>query len=187
MADITTPDLLPGFNGNVVEKRLVDMGDGTFAEMTVTTLAASTNTVGTVNLGSLGGAATSANQAIGNASLTTLSAPFAAATSTPLTATISDTAAHTLGPFTPQLARQIWLTLNATAAASGTAQLLRSNDGGTTRIGITQGSSVAASYQFSAVTGAIVNEPLVTETDASATYFLTITLTAGNVTVRIAQ
>ena len=79
------------------------------------------------------------------------------------------------------------MTLNATAAASGTAQLVRSNDGGTTRIGITQGSSVAASYQFSAVTGAIVNEPVVTETDASATYFLTISLTAGNVTVRIAQ
>jgi hypothetical protein len=187
MADIFTSDLLPGLHGNVVEKRLVDMGDGTFAELTMTTLAASTNTVGTVNLGSLGGAATSANQAIGNATLTTLSAPFTAATSTPLTAAISDTATHALGPFTPQLSRQIWLTLNATAAASGTAQLLRSNDGGTTRIGITQSGNIAASYQFSGVTGAIVNEPILAETDATAVYFLMITLTAGSITVRIAQ
>jgi hypothetical protein len=187
MADITTSDLLPGLNGNVVEKRLVDMGDGTFAEMTVTMLAASANTVGTVNLGSLGGAATSANQALGNAALATISSPFIAATSTPLTATISDTNTHALGPFAPQYSRQIWLTLNATAAASGVAQLLRSNDGGTTRIGVTQGGSVAGCYQFSGVTGAIVNEPILTETDATATYFLSITLTAGSVTVRVAQ
>jgi len=187
MADITTSDLLPGLTGNVVEKRLVDMGDGTFAEMTVTTLAESTNTVGTVNLGSLGGAATSANQALGNASLASISSPFVAATSTPLTTTISDTATHMIGPFTPQLSRQIWLTLNATVAASGTAQLLRSNDAGTTKIGVTQGGGVAASFQFSAVTGAIFNEPILTETDATATYFLSITLTAGSVTVRMAQ
>jgi hypothetical protein len=187
MADILTPALLPGLTGDVVEKRLIDMGDGTFAELTVTTLAASTNTVGTVNLGSLGGAATSANQAIGNAALATISAPFVAATSTPLTATINNTTAHVLGSFAPQLSRQIWLTLNATVAASGTAQLLRSNDGGTTKIGITLGGSVAASYQFSAVTGAIVNEAILTETDATATYYLAITLTAGTVTVRVAQ
>ena len=187
MADITTPDLLPGLTGNVVEKRLVDMGDGTFAEMTVTMLAASTNTVGTVNIGSLGGAATSANQAIGNAALAALSAPFLAAATTPLTAAISDTATHALGPFAPQLCRQIWLTINATAAASGTAQLLRSNDSGTTRIGITQGGVLAASYQFSAAVGVIVNEPVLAETDASASYFLAITLSAGSVTVRIAQ
>jgi hypothetical protein len=187
MADILTPALLPGLTGDVVEKRLVDMGDGTFAELNVTTLAASTNTVGTVNLGSLGGAATAANQALGNASLATISAPFVAATSTPLTATINDTAAHMLGSFAPQLSRQIWLTLNATVAASGTARLLRSNDGGITKIGVTLGGSMAASYQFSAATGVIVNEAILTETDASATYFLAITLSAGTVTVRVAQ
>jgi hypothetical protein len=187
MADITTPDLLPGLSGNIVERRLVDMGDGTFAPMTVATLAASTNIVGTVNIGSLGGAATSANQAIGNAALATIAALFGAATSTPLTASISDTAAHVIGPFAPQLARRIWLTINAASAASGTAQLLRSNDGGTTRIGVTQGGSLAGSYKFSGVTGAIVNEAVLTETDASATYYLAVTLSAGSVTVRLAQ
>jgi len=187
MADITTPDLLPGVSGSVVKKRLVDMGDGTFAEMTVTTLAASANSVGTVNLGSLGGAATASNQAISNATLTTLSSPYAAAGSTPLIATIADTAAHTLGPFTPQLAREIWLTLNATVAATGTAQLLRSTDGGATRVGLTAGGIAIGSFAFNAVTGAITNEILSVETDAAATYYLSIALTAGSVAIRLAQ
>lgn len=187
MVDITTSDLLPGLDGNIVQRRLVDMGDGTFAEMTITTLAASENAVGTVNLGSLGGAATAANQALGNAALTTLTSPFGAATSTPLTATISDTATHVLGPLTPQLARQIWLTLNASVVASGTAQLLRSIDGGTTKLALTRDSVAIGSFSFTDKTGAIVNEPVQTETDASATYYLSITLTAGIVTVRVAQ
>ena len=187
MVDITTPDLLPGLSGNIVKKRIVDMGDGTVAEMTVTTLAASANAVGTVNLGSLNGAATAANQALGNAALSTLTAPFTAATSVALTATIGDTVAHLLGPLTPQLNRQIWVTLNATVQASGTAQLLRSTDGGTTRLAITRQGVAIGTFTFNSMTGAIVNEPVQTETDASATYYLAITLTAGAVSVRMAQ
>jgi len=187
MADLITPDLLPGIGGSVIKKRLVDMGDGTFAEMTVTALAASTNAVGTVNIGSLGGAATSANQTLGNAALASLSAPYAAATSTPIVATINDTAAHTLGPFAPQLAREVWMTLNATVLASGTAQLLRSTDGGATKVGLTAGGQQIGFYAFSGVTGAIANEIQTVETDAAATYFISITLTAGTVAVRLAQ
>ncbi|WP_420382031.1 hypothetical protein [Novosphingobium sp.] len=187
MADMITPDLLPGIGGSVVKKRLVDMGDGTFAEMTVATLAASGNAVGTVNLGSLGGAATAANQTLGNASLSALSAPYAAATSTPIRVTVSDTVAHMLGPFTPQLSREIWLTINATTTTTGTAQLLRSTDAGATRIGLTAGGVPIGAFVFAAVSGAIVNEILTVETDAAATYFLSLTLTAGTVAVRIAQ
>lgn len=340
MTDTTSSELLPGLSGSLVKKRLVDMGDGTYAEMTVTTLAASTNSVGTVNLGALGGAATAANQAIANASLgaiangcgtvgatapigaelcgvltsdgklramggaafhasdnlalagatygplvgavsqvvnasgnldrvregyadamtatgfagaiamvfngttfdrarsataaqatsgtglpasagfgqyapgqpalasgqyaalrldvdgtlrvsgptlSQIASPYAAATSTPLSGSVSDTTAHLLGPFVPQLARDIWLTLNATASASGTAQLLRSTDGGTTRVGLTAGGQPWASFPFSGAVGAIVNEQIASETDAAATYYLSITLTAGAVAWRIAQ
>lgn len=187
MADITTPDLLPGVSGNVVKKRLVDMGDGTFAEMTVTTLAASANSVGTVNLGSLGGAATASNQTLGNAALASMASPYSAATSTPLTATINDTSPHSLGPFAPQLAREIWLTVNATTAATGTAQILRSTDGGVTKIGLTAAAFGIGSYAFSAITGAIVNEIISVETDTAATYYLAIALSAGAVTCRVAQ
>lgn len=191
MADITTPDLLPGISGSVIKKRLVDMGDGTFAEMTVTTLAASTNSVGTINIGSLGGAATATNQTLGNSALTaiqnSLAAPYVATTATAITATVNDTAAHTYGPFTPQLAREIWLTLNATTAASGTARLLRSTDGGATKVGLTAGGASIGAFTFTSATGAICNEIVSVETDAAATYYLTITLTAGTVTVRVAQ
>ena len=186
MADITTSDLLPGVAGSVVKKRLVDMGDGTFAEMTVTQLAASANAVGTVNLGSIGGAATASNQALANATLTTLASDYAAATSTPLTATINDTTAHVIGPFVPQLAREIWLTLVGTGA-SGNAQLLRSTDGGATRIGLTAGGNTIGSFGFAGANAAIVNEILAVETDAAATYYLAITLTAGAVVARVAQ
>lgn len=187
MADIITPDLLPGVSGAVIKKRLVDMGDGTFAEMTVTMLAASANAVGTVNLGSIGGAATASNQALGNASLATIASGYAAATSTPVTATITDTSTHVLGPFTPQLNREIWLTLNATTAASGSAQLLRSTDSGATKVGLTAGGIAIGGYAFGGTTGAIVNEIIGIETDASATYYFTITLSAGAVTCRLAQ
>jgi len=109
-----------------------------------------------------------------------------AATSTPLTGSVSDTAAHTYGPFTPQLARNIWATLIG-AAAGGTAQLLRSTDGGITKAGLTAGGDVWASWSFAGITGAIVNEQIGTETDAAATYYLAVTLTAGSLTYRIAQ
>jgi hypothetical protein len=127
-------------------------------------------------------AAVAASQA-----LAILGAPFLPATSAPLTAIISDTAAHTLGPFAPQLARQIWLTLNATVAASGSAQLLRSTDGGATKLAPTANGAPLAQLEFTDALGVIVNEPVLPETDAAATYFVTITLTAGTVTVRVAQ
>lgn len=109
-----------------------------------------------------------------------------AAGSTPLTGSVSDTSVHMFGPFTPQLARAIWLTLVGTGAA-GTAQLLRSTDGGTTKPGLTAGGVAWASYTFPATTGAIVNEQVVVESDAAATYYLSVTLTAGSLTYRIAQ
>lgn len=206
MPDILTPDLLPGYAGKVVQKRLVDMGDGTFAELTVATLAASGNSIGTVDLGSLGGAATAANQSIGNAALTLMAAPFAAAISIPLIgqATAGSGVSLTsppasvvngagtasspwlLGPFQPQLTRDIWLTLNGTGA-SGSAQLLRSNDRGTTRLSVTQAGAAIGAFSFANVTGAIVNEKLVNETDASASYYVSIVLTAGALAIRLSQ
>jgi len=112
-----------------------------------------------------------------------------AATSTPLIATINDTALHMLGPFAPQLARPIILTLVATGA-SGTAQLLRSTDGGTTKLPITQGGAPAADYQIGLggpFAGVVANERIWTETDAAATEYLQVQLTAGSLAVRLAQ
>lgn len=109
-----------------------------------------------------------------------------AASSTPLVGSIADTAAHNQGPFAPQLAREIWVTLVGTGA-SGKAQLLRSTDGGASMAGLTAGGDVWASWTFSAVTGSIVNEQVATESDSAASYYLAVTLSAGSLTYRIAQ
>jgi len=109
-----------------------------------------------------------------------------AALSTPLTGSVSDVTAHLLGPFAPQIARDIWATLVGTGA-SGTARLLRSTDGGGTTVGLTAGGDAWASWTFSGVTGPIVNEQVATETSASATYYLAVALTAGSITYRIEQ
>lgn len=109
-----------------------------------------------------------------------------AATSTPLAGAVSDTAAHVFGPFAPQLAREIWATLVG-QGASGTAQLLRSTDGGATMAGLTAGGVAWAGWSFSAVSGSIVNEQVASESDAAASYYLAVTLSAGSLTYRIAQ
>jgi len=116
----------------------------------------------------------------------TVSPSASSATSTPLTGAVADTVAHSYGPFTPQLAREIWATLVGTGA-SGTAALQRSTDAGATKAGLTAGGDPWAAWAFSGVTGSIVNEQIGSETDAAATYYLAVTLTAGSLTYRIAQ
>lgn len=123
----------------------------------------------------------------GEPQITTLDSGDIAATSTPLTGTISDTSAHVLGPFTPQLGRAIVATLNATVTATGSAQLLRSTDGGATQLAVTRNSSVANAWNFTSVLGAIVNEAVWEESDATASLYLALTLSAGTVSYRLAQ
>ena len=106
-------------------------------------------------------------------------------TSTALAGIIADTAVHLVGPFVPQVGRDIWVTINATSA-TGNAQLLRSTDGGTTRLGLTAGGNAWASWVFTATTGAIVNEQVLTASDG-ATYYLAITLAGGSASWRIGQ
>ena len=104
---------------------------------------------------------------------------LAAATSTPLGGSTAN-ASTMVGPFTPQLGRAIWLTLSGTWA--GTVQLLRSHDGGTTKLPLTwpDGSSRAS---FNANMNAAVSE----ETVFAATYYLSVTLSAGTLTYRLEQ
>lgn len=137
------------------------------------------------------GAATTSLQTTANALLTAvqnaISASQVAATSVPLAQTISDTNAHVLGPFTPQIGRAVLATLNATASASGSAQLLKSSDGGTTKVGITAGGLATGAWPFTNATGAIVNEAVDAAISAADTYYLAIQLTGGTVAVKIYQ
>lgn len=100
------------------------------------------------------------------------------ATSTPLTGTAS--AAATVGPFTPNLARPIWLTFSGNW--TGSAQLLRSTDGGATRLPLTYSDG-----SLKAVWTGNANVPAVEESDAAASYYLAMTIASGTLTYRVAQ
>lgn len=108
-----------------------------------------------------------------------------AATSTPLAGSVGAVGTTVVGPFTPQVGRDIWATLVGTGA-SGSAQLLRSTDGGASKLGLTAGGSVWAKWAFGGVSGVIVNEQVVNASDA-ATYYLSVTLTGGSLTYRLGQ
>lgn len=100
-----------------------------------------------------------------------------ATTATVLVGTTSATA--TPGPFTPELCRPIWLTLSGTW--TGGVQLLRSTDGGTTKLPLTAGGVGYAAFTGNA------NEAVIEESCAGATYYLAVTLSAGTLTYRLAQ
>ena len=102
----------------------------------------------------------------------------AAATATPLAGSTAATAV--MGPYAPDLGRPIVLTLSG--SWTGSARLLRSTDGGTTRLPLTYSDGSAKP----AWTGA-VNAPVAEETVAAATYYLDVTLASGTLTYRMEQ
>ena len=101
----------------------------------------------------------------------------AAASSTPLAGTAA--ASMTAGPFAPQLGRSIWLSL--AGSWSGSATLLRSTDGGATRLPLTVAGEPWGSFTANA------NEVVVEESDAAATYYLALTVASGTIAYRVAQ
>lgn len=106
--------------------------------------------------------------------------PVAAAIRAAASAALADTTSVSVvaGPFTPDLARPIWLTL--TGSWAGSAALLRSTDGGATRLPATL---AGAALGWTAN----LNEAVAEESCAGATWYLAITLTAGTLTYRVAQ
>lgn len=100
-----------------------------------------------------------------------------AATSTPVTGTANATS--TTSVFTPQLGRDIYITLTGTWV--GTVQLERSTNG-TNFNKVT----IGGGQNWGRYTGNC-DEVVETPTDAAATYRLSITLTSGSVGYRLAQ
>jgi hypothetical protein len=95
----------------------------------------------------------------------------------PLAGTTSATT--TLGPFTPVADKPMILTLTGTWA--GSVQLLRSIDGGTTRLPLS-----LAGTPWGIYTGPVC-EPVWEETEAGARFYLKFAPTSGAVTYRLAQ
>jgi hypothetical protein len=101
-----------------------------------------------------------------------------AATSVPLAGTA--TASGTVGPFVPELDRAIWVTLGS--GWTGAVQLLRSTDGGVTRLPITTGDGTPKGQWWGAVNAAVTEESV-----AAASYWLGLTMTGGTLAYEVRQ
>lgn len=99
------------------------------------------------------------------------------AASTPLAGSAS--ASTVAGPFTPDKARPIWLTLSGIWSGSVTVQ--RSTDGGATKLPLT------IAGQSWGVFAGNANEVVAEETVEGATYHLAITIASGSLSYRVAQ
>ena len=104
-----------------------------------------------------------------------LEQPFAASPAL----TGSANASAVVGPFQPRAGRAIVLSLSGTW--TGTARLLRSTDGGATKLPVT-----AAGLPYGVFT-ANVCEPVWEESEAAALLYLDLTLGSGTLSYRMGQ
>jgi hypothetical protein len=89
------------------------------------------------------------------------------------------TTAVTVGPYTPVAGKPLFVSLSGTW--TGTVKLLRSVDGGTTRLPVTLAGAPWAAYS------ANVCEPVWEENEASAVFYLQLSPTSGSIAYRLAQ
>jgi len=117
----------------------------------------------------------------GTARLVSASAPLPVTMGNPSATPLAGTAAATgaVGPFQPVPGRAVILALSGTWA--GTVRLLRSTDGGTTRLPLT-----VAGTAWGQFTGNCC-EAIWEESEPAAQLYLDITLASGSVTYRLAQ
>lgn len=118
------------------------------------------------------------------ASLVTAATPLPvtlshAADAAPAALTGSTAASIVAGPFEPQPNRPIWARLTGSWTGSVTVQ--RSTDGGATKLPLTIGGQSWASFTANA------QEVVAEESEAGASYYLAITLSAGTLGYRVSQ
>ena len=82
-------------------------------------------------------------------------------------------------PFHPQLGRAVMLTISGTW--TGLVRLVRSTDGGATRVGLTAMGATYGEY------AANICEPVWEESEAAALLYLDIAITSGSLTYRMGQ
>ena len=101
--------------------------------------------------------------------------PFAAAPALTGTALASGL----FGPFAPRAGRAVVVVLSGTW--SGSVKVVRSLDGGATKVGLTAGGTAWGVFTGNAC------EPVWDESEAAATLYLDVTLTSGSLTYRLGQ
>lgn len=105
---------------------------------------------------------------------------LAGGTGTVLTALAGSTAATgILGPYQPAVDRSIMLALSGTW--TGTVKVVRSTDGGTTKLPLTVAGSVWGQFTANCC------EPVWEEADASSRFYLDVTLASGTLAYRVSQ
>ena len=111
----------------------------------------------------------------------------ASITTGPSSATVvGNTGGYFIGPFIPDIGRDIWCKLILSGGAVGSVQLLKSDDGGTTKDPLTAGATPYGLWTFDPFTGLFLNEQVISPSD-SGTYYLHIILSAGSLTFRLGQ
>jgi len=100
-----------------------------------------------------------------------------AGTTVPLVGTMASSGVA--GPFVPELDRPIWVSLSGDW--TGTAELLRSIDGGVTKLPLTAGGARWGRFTGNA------NEAVADESEAGAIYYLSVALQSGTLSYRVAQ
>ena len=88
-------------------------------------------------------------------------------------------ASATYGPYVPAAGKPLILTLSGTW--TGTVKLLRSVDGGATRLPLSLAGAAWGSYVGN------VCEPVWDETESAATFYLQLAPTSGSIAYRLAQ
>lgn len=102
---------------------------------------------------------------------------FGQPSAVPLTGTASVTGL--IGPFSPVIGRAVVLALSGTW--SGTVKVLRSTDGGATRLPLTVGGQIWGQFTGNCC------EAVWEESESGAALYLDITLASGAATYRLAQ
>lgn len=115
--------------------------------------------------------------AVGPGNPLPVTASFGPAASSPLTGTTGTSGV--LGPFEPDPGRPIHLTLSGTW--SGSVQVMRSTDGGTTKHPLTVAGIGWASFTANCC------EPVAEESEDGAEYYLDVALASGTLAYRVSQ
>ena len=108
------------------------------------------------------------------------------ASSTPLTGSIVTPVAGEIGPFKPQLDRDIVLMIIG-SNLTGTFQWKRSVDGGATKWPVTKMTSLVGDYSSTAFTGVVINEAVCHPTCDDDLYYLDCNISTGTFTFDIRQ
>lgn len=110
-----------------------------------------------------------------------------AALSVPISGTMTSGATQVSSSFIPELGRSVYVEIIGAGGATGTINVVRSRDGGTTKFPITRNGVNTSALNPVGVTGIMFNEDVDVPESANFTYYIIATLSAGSISYNIFQ